>query len=81
MWATRTSMETNGSTQPRKHHWSLTLLGIGLIVAFAYYGESVLAVLFFSILLSFALSPVVEFTCSWKPASFAAAARAAPNPR
>ena len=44
----------------RKHHWSLTLLGIGLIVMFAYYGESVLAVLFFSILLSFVLSPVVE---------------------
>ena len=34
----------------RKHHWSLTLLGIGLIIAFAYYGESVLSVLFFSIL-------------------------------
>jgi predicted PurR-regulated permease PerM len=45
---------------PRKHHWSLTLLGIGLIVVFAYYGESVLAVLFFSVLLSFALSPLVE---------------------
>lgn len=45
---------------PRSHHWSLTLLGIGLIVVFAYYGESVLAVLFFSILLSFALSPIVE---------------------
>lgn len=43
----------------RGHHWSLTLLGIGLIVAFAYYGESVLAVLFFSILLSFVLSPAV----------------------
>jgi predicted PurR-regulated permease PerM len=45
---------------PRKHHWSLTLLGLGLIVVFAYYGESVFAVLFFSILVSFALSPVVE---------------------
>lgn len=45
---------------PREHHWSLTLLGLGLIVVFAYYGESVLAVLFFSILLSFVLSPVVE---------------------
>ncbi len=42
------------------HHWSLTLLGIGLIVMFAYYGESVLAVLFFAILLSFVLSPVVQ---------------------
>jgi len=51
-------METTET--PRKHHWSLTLLGIGLIVVFAYYGESVLAVLFFSILLSFVLSPVVE---------------------
>ncbi len=51
-------METASSSRP--HHWSLTLLGLGLIVVFAYYGESVLAVLFFSILLSFALSPVVE---------------------
>jgi predicted PurR-regulated permease PerM len=42
------------------HHWSLTLLGVGLIIVFAYYGESVLAVLFFSILLSFMLSPVVQ---------------------
>ena len=45
---------------PRRHHWSLTLLGIGLIFVFAYYGESVLSVLFFSILLSFVLEPVVE---------------------
>jgi predicted PurR-regulated permease PerM len=44
----------------RRHHWSLTLLGIGLIVVFAYYGESVLAVMFFSILLSFILDPLVE---------------------
>ncbi len=42
------------------HHWSLTLLGIGLIILFAYYGESVLVVLFFAILLSFMLSPVVQ---------------------
>lgn len=49
---------------PRKaaptHHWSLTLLGIALILGFVYYGELVLAVLFFSILLSFMLSPVAE---------------------
>lgn len=45
----------------RAHHWSLTLLGVGLIVVFAYYGESVLAVLFFSILLTFVLDPLVEF--------------------
>jgi predicted PurR-regulated permease PerM len=51
---------TETAETPRKHHWSLTLLGIGLIVIFAYYGESVLAVLFFSLLLSFALSPVVD---------------------
>jgi predicted PurR-regulated permease PerM len=48
------SEATNG------HHWSLTLLGIGLVIVFAYYGESVLAVLFFAILLSFMLSPVVQ---------------------
>lgn len=44
----------------RGHHWSLTLLGMGLIILFAYFGESVLAVLFFAILLSFMLSPVVQ---------------------
>ena len=42
------------------HHWSLTLLGVALVIMFAYYGESVLAVLFFAILLSFMLSPVVQ---------------------
>jgi predicted PurR-regulated permease PerM len=42
------------------HHWSLTLLGMGLVVVFAYYGESVLAVLFFAILLTFMLSPLVQ---------------------
>jgi predicted PurR-regulated permease PerM len=42
------------------HHWSLTLLGMGLVIVFAYYGESVLAVLFFAILLTFMLSPVVQ---------------------
>jgi len=52
-------METTDTTQPH-HHWSLTLLGIGLIILFAYFGESVLAVLFFAILLSFTLSPVVQ---------------------
>jgi predicted PurR-regulated permease PerM len=45
---------------PSSHHWSLTLLGMALVVMFAYYGESVLAVLFFAILLSFMLSPVVQ---------------------
>jgi predicted PurR-regulated permease PerM len=44
----------------RRHHWSLTLLGVGLVIGFAYYGESVLAVVFFSILLSFVLEPLVE---------------------
>ncbi len=33
---------------------------MALIVMFAYYGESVLAVLFFAILLTFMLSPVVQ---------------------
>ncbi len=46
-------------TQSRPH-WSQTLLGIALIVMFAYYGESVLAVVFFAILLTFMLSPVVQ---------------------
>lgn len=58
MMGRSTKMETAETS--RKHHWSLTLLGLGLIVLFAYFGESVLAVLFFSILLSFVLSPVVE---------------------
>src|SRR5580698_3303323 len=51
-------METSETL--RQNHWSLTLLGIGLVIMFAYYGESVLAVLFFAILLSFMLSPVVQ---------------------
>src|SRR6202795_1217 len=51
-------METS-ETQPG-HHWSLTLLGMALVIMFAYYGESVLAVLFFAVLLSFMLSPVVQ---------------------
>ncbi len=51
-------METSSTTTP--HHWSLTLLGIGLIILFAYYSESVLAVIFAAILLSFVLSPVVQ---------------------
>ncbi len=46
--------------ETRGHHWSLNLLGMALIVMFAYYGESVLAVLFFAVLLSFMLSPVVQ---------------------
>lgn len=45
---------------PRQHHWSLTLLGIGLIITFAYFGQPVLAVLFLSILVSFVLDPLVE---------------------
>src|SRR3954464_2267912 len=44
----------------RKHHWSLTLLGIGLIVTFVYFGQYVFSVLFFAILLSFVLDPLVE---------------------
>ena len=52
------SQETT-ETQTR-HHWSQTLLGIGLIIMFAYYGESVLAVVFFAILLTFMLSPLVQ---------------------
>ena len=52
------SMET---TETRNtYHWSLTLLGMALVIMFAYYGESVLAVLFFAVLLSFMLSPVVQ---------------------
>ena len=53
-----TPMETTETQQG--HHWSLTLLGMALVIMFAYYGESVLAVLFFAILLSFMLSPVVH---------------------
>ncbi len=51
-------METSETL--RQNHWSLTLLGMALVIMFAYYGESVLAVLFFAILLSFMLSPVVQ---------------------
>jgi predicted PurR-regulated permease PerM len=53
-------METTEAQAQNAHHWSLTLLGMALVVMFAYYGESVLAVLFFAVLLSFTLSPVVQ---------------------
>jgi len=56
--ASNAVMET--SETHSEHHWSLTLLGMALVVMFAYYGESVLAVLFFAVLLSFMLSPVVQ---------------------
>jgi predicted PurR-regulated permease PerM len=45
---------------PHIRHWSLTLAGIALILGLVYYGELVLAVLCFSILLSFVLAPIVE---------------------
>ncbi len=69
MLTSRSSAEQRGGKQPHPmetterrsgHHWSLTLLGMGLVIMFAYYGESVLAVLFFAVLLSFMLSPVVQ---------------------
>jgi predicted PurR-regulated permease PerM len=50
----------SAGTPARIRHWSLTLFGIALILALVYYGEMVLAVLFFSILLSFVLDPIVE---------------------
>ncbi len=54
-------MDTQETTETQsRHHWSQTLLGMGLIVMFAYYGESVFAVVFFAILLTFMLSPVVQ---------------------
>ncbi len=57
----RPFMETTDTTEnTHPHHWSLTLLGIGLIIILAYLGESVLAILFCSILLSFTLSPLVQ---------------------
>jgi predicted PurR-regulated permease PerM len=55
-----TESPENTGKEERTYHWSLTLLGIALIILFAYFGESVLAVLFFSILLSFTLSPLVQ---------------------
>jgi predicted PurR-regulated permease PerM len=54
-------LDTQETTETQsRHHWSQTLLGMGLIVMFAYYGESVFAVVFFAILLTFMLSPVVQ---------------------
>lgn len=47
-------------TPPRIRHWSLTLAGIALILGLVYYGEMLLSVLCFSILLSFVLDPIVE---------------------
>lgn len=47
-------------TPPRIRHWSLTLAGIALILGLVYYGEVILAVLWFAILLTFVLDPIVD---------------------
>jgi predicted PurR-regulated permease PerM len=55
-------VQTIETPQPAvpKHHWSFTLAGIGLILAFVYFGELILAVLCFSVLLTFILAPIAE---------------------
>src|SRR5438874_12726782 len=46
--------------EPRRAHWSLTLIGIGAILWLFYWAELVLAVILVSVLLAFILAPVVE---------------------
>ena len=50
----------SGQKRVQAHHWSLTLAGLTLILGLVYYGEMVLAVLCFSILLTFVLAPVAD---------------------
>jgi predicted PurR-regulated permease PerM len=56
---TRPNLE-GSQKQAQTHHWSLTLAGLALILGLVYYGEMVLAVLCFSILLTFVLAPVAD---------------------
>lgn len=46
--------------EPAKRHWTMNLLGIGLILGLCYWGEPVLAVMLISVLLAFILAPVVD---------------------
>ena len=45
----------------RPGHWSLNLIGIGVVLALCYYGQLVLVVMLVSVLLAFILAPVVDF--------------------
>ena len=50
------------SAPPRlRRHWAMNLLGIVLILALCYFGETVLVVMLVSLLLAFVLAPVVDF--------------------
>ncbi len=46
--------------EPRKNHWSLNLIGVGVTFVLCYYGEVVLAVMLVSVLLAFILAPIVD---------------------
>jgi len=55
-------------------HWAMNVIGIAGILALCYFGESVLAVLLVSVLLSFILAPIVDFLTFLRlPRSLAAA--------
>lgn len=45
---------------PARRHWALNIVGIGGIIAFCYYGETVLVIMLVSVLLAFILAPVVD---------------------
>ncbi len=47
--------------EARPGHWSLNLIGIGVVLALCYFGQMVLAVMLVSVLLAFILAPVVDF--------------------
>ena len=48
------------SATPKTRDWPLTVLALGMVVAFCYFAEWELAVVIISILLAFILVPVVE---------------------
>jgi predicted PurR-regulated permease PerM len=49
------------NSQALRWHWAMNIIGIAGILALCYFGESVLAVLLVSVLLSFILAPIVDF--------------------
>jgi predicted PurR-regulated permease PerM len=54
---------TPSETAPSRirRHWAMNLLGIVLILALCYFGETALVVMLVSVLLAFVLAPVVDF--------------------
>jgi predicted PurR-regulated permease PerM len=69
-----TPARTLAAPNSLRWHWAMNIIGIAGILALCYFGESVLAVLLVSVLLSFILAPIVDFLTFLRlPRSLAAA--------